>query len=66
MQYLFLKILKKEKLFKKGGSKFLADYLIKPHAPPLLRVPANFFNFTFCKDYPRVIYLSVSFKEKKI
>ena len=40
----------------------LADYLIKSHAPPLVHVPANFFNFTFCKDYPPVFQFALAFK----
>ena len=30
--------------------RFCADYRIKPHAPPLVLAPVNFFEFQFCKN----------------
>ena len=38
--------------------RFLALRRIKPHAPPLVRVPVNSFEFHTCVRTPQVDYLS--------
>ena len=38
--------------------KILADYPIKPHTPPLVKTPANSFEFQPCDCTPQVEYLT--------
>ena len=40
-----------------GLVRFFALLLIKPHAPPLVRVPVNSFEFHSCERTPQVEYL---------
>ena len=40
--------------------RFLAYHRIKPHAPPLVRAPANSFEFHRCRRTPQVDDLSLS------
>ncbi len=35
-------------------------YRIKPHAPPLVRTPVNYFEFHSCERTPQVDYLTLS------
>ena len=37
--------------------RFFALHRIKPHAPPLVRVPVNSFEFHSCERTPQVEYL---------
>lgn len=38
--------------------RFYADHQIKQHAPLLVRIPANFFNFQPCDRTPLAAYLT--------
>lgn len=40
--------------------KFLADYRIKPHAPPFIQIPANLFSFMLCNCTHQVNCLRVN------
>ena len=40
-----------------GQVRFFALHRIKPHAPPLVRVPVNSFEFHSCERTPQVEYL---------
>ena len=40
-----------------GQVRFFALLRIKPHAPPLVRVPVNSFEFHSCERTPQVDYL---------
>ena len=40
-----------------GLVRFFALLRIKPHAPPLVRVPVNSFEFHSCERTPQVVYL---------
>ena len=40
-----------------GRVRFFALLRIKPHAPPLVRVPVNSFEFHSCERTPQVVYL---------
>ena len=40
-----------------GQVRFFALLRIKPHAPPLVRVPVNSFEFHSCERTPQVEYL---------
>ena len=37
------------------------DYRIKPHVPPFIQIPANFFEFISCDFSPQVETLRVNF-----
>ncbi len=37
--------------------RFFAYHRIKPHAPPLVRAPVNFFEFKPCGRTPQAVYL---------
>ena len=37
--------------------RFFAYHRIKPHAPPLVRAPVNFFEFHPCGRTPQAVYL---------